>query len=271
MKFDSNLAWQNASAAIAANREAVFALAGVFFLLPSLATALLFPPPEPVAGMDGKAALAAMSGYYTSILPFLVPMVLFQAAGTLALLTMLTDRTRPTVGEAIGIGLRAVVPYVLAQLILGIAAGVIGGIILAIGAATGLPVLTAIGAAVVIALFIYAAIKTSLVAPVVAVEGERNPVAALKRSWLLTKGNSVRLAVFYLLVLAAFLIITMVLTAVLGIVAAAIGGSQAAEMTGAVVSSVLNAVMALYFVAIVAAGHRQLAGPTSGVVSATFD
>ncbi len=271
MKFDSNLAWKHASAAIAANREVVFALAGVFFLLPGLAMALLFPAPEPVADMDSKAALAAMSGYYASILPFLLPMVLFQAAGTLALLTLLTDRTRPTVGEAIRMGVKGILPYVGAQLILGIGVGLIGGVILMIGAATGLAVLTGIGVAVVAALVIYAAIKTSLVAPVVAVEGERNPIAALKRSWVLTRGNSVRIGVFYLLVLAVFLVVIMVVTAVVGIIAAIIGGPDAGEMAGVVVSAALNAVMALYFVAIIAATHRQLAGEPAETTRATFE
>jgi len=271
MKFDSNLAWKKATAAIMANREVVVALAGVFFLLPGLAMALFFPAPEPDAGMDGKAAVQAMSDYYASILPVLLPMVLFQAAGTLALLTLLTDRTRPTVREAIGMGVRGIVPYVLSQLILGLAVGVAGGIVLAVGAATGLAALTAIGVGAIAALVVYAGIKTSLVAPVIAVEGERNPVAALKRSWRLTSGNSLRLAVFYLLVLIAFLVVTMVATAVSGILAAALGGAEAAQMTAAVVSSVLNAAMALTFVAIVAAAHAQLAGPSSDEMRATFE
>lgn len=261
MKFDSNLAWKEASAAIAANREVVIALAGVFFLLPSLAMALLFPAPQPTAGMDSKEAAAVIADYYTSILPYLLPLILFQAAGTLALLTLLTDRSRPTVGEAIGSGVRGIVPYVLAQILLGVGVGLVGGTVLAVGTATGLAALTVVGLAAVGLLVIYAGIKTSLVAPVVAVEGERNPVAALRRSWLLTKGNSLRIAVFYLLVGVAFLVVTSVIAAMAGIVVALIGGAHAGEVAGAVVSSALNAVMALYFVAIVAATHRQLAGP----------
>lgn len=261
MTFDSNRAWKEASGAISANRDVVLALAGVFFLLPGLVSALLLPAPAPVDGMDRQAMAKAMGEYYGSILPFLLPMVLFQAAGTLALLTLLTDRSRPTVGEAISRGVRGVVPYVLAQLILGAAVGLIGGLVLAIGSATGIGALTVIGLALVAALVIYAGIKTSLVAPVVAVEGERNPVAALKRSWSLTKGNSLRLALFYLLVGAAFLIVIMVAASIVGIFASLIGGPHAGEVAGAIVSAALNAVMALYFVAIVAAAHRQLAGP----------
>jgi len=67
--------------------------------------------------------------------------------------------------------------------------------------------------------------------------------------------------VFYLLVGVAFLVVTSVIATVAGIVAALIGGAHAGEVAGAVVSSALNAVMALYFVAIIASTHRQLAGP----------
>jgi len=45
MKFDGNLVWQQASAAVSANREVVLALAGVFFMLPALGLALISPPP----------------------------------------------------------------------------------------------------------------------------------------------------------------------------------------------------------------------------------
>ena len=266
MKFDSNLAWKEASAAVAANREVVIALAGVFFLLPGLGMALLFPAPEPTTGINSKEAAAVIADYYTSILPFLLPLWVFQSAGTLAILTLLTDRSLPTVREAIGDGARGVLAYVLAQVLLGVAVGLIGGTVLAIGSATGLALLTVVGLAVVGLLVIYAGIKTSLVAPVVVVEGERNPVAALKRSWLLTEGNSLRIGLFYLLVGLAFLVVTSVIVAVAGIIAALIGGAQAGAIAGAVISSALNALMALYFVAMVAATHRQLAGPSASGV-----
>ncbi len=271
MKFDSNLAWKNGTGAILANREVVLALAGVFFLLPGLVSALLFPAPAQIAGMEGEAAMAAMSEYYVSIAPFLVPMILFQAVGTLALLALLTDRTLPTVGEAIGMGVRGIVPYMLAQLALGLGVGLIGGLVLAIGTATGIAALAVLGVGAVLILFIYTAIRTSLVAPVVAVEGERNPIAALKRSWTLTQGNAARLLVFFALVFLVFTVISIVATSLLGLVASAIGGAQAGEITGAAVSATINAAMALCMVAAVAAAHRQFAGPSAQAIGSTFD
>lgn len=271
MKFDSNLAWKQASSAIIANRDVLLALAGVFFLLPSLALALLFPSPEIAQGPSREEMMAILSEYYTSLLPYLIPIVLFQATGTLAMLTLLTDRTRPTVGEAIRLGIGGIVPYVLAQIVLGIGIGIIGGTVLAAGVATGVAVIAATSFAVVIAVALYAAIKTSLVAPIIAVEGERNPIEALKRSWRLTKGNSVRIALFYFLVGVAFLVVIMIVTAILGIMIALLAGPHVTKMVGDIIASAMNAVMALYFVAIVAAVHRQLAGPSPETESATFE
>lgn len=196
-------------------------------------------------------------------LPYLLPMALFQALGTLALLTLLTDRTRPTVGEAIRLGVRAIIPYVLAQLLIVIALGLAGGIAIAAGAATGIAALAAIGAAVVIALAVYVMIRTSLVGPVIAVDGERNPVAAIRRSWLLTQGNAARIGVFYLLAGIAFMFVIMVIMLIAGILFALFGSDQVSKMAEAVVSSGLNAVMVLYFVGIVAAVHGQLGRPPS--------
>jgi len=271
MTFDSNLAWKQATASIGANREVLLALAGVFFVLPSLAFALFFQQPQPVAGQSEAKMMAAMQAYYLSALPYLIPMALIQAAGTLAMLTLFTDRSRPTVGEAIRQGAVGVLPYIAAQLLLGIGIGLAGGTVLALGAVTGVQAIAVIGVAAAVIAAVYAGIKTSLVGPIVAVERERNPVVALQRSWRLTKGNSVRIGLFYLLLLVAFVVVTSVVMMVVGLVLAAVAGPEGTRIGSAVVSSVLGAAMTLYFVAVMAAVHRQLAGRSADVESATFD
>ena len=270
MKFDSNLAWKEASSGISANREVLLALAGVFFLLPGLALALFYPQPEPAADLDQKAMIALVSEYYASILPIMLPMLLFQAVGTLGLLTLLRDKSRPTVGQALKQGVKGILPYILAQIVLGLGVGLIGGLVLAIAAATGIAAVGAAGFILVFAIAAFAAVRTSLSGPVIAVEGERNPVAALKRSWQLTHGNGGRIALFYMLVVIAFLVVITIVSAIVGIVVSLLAGAETLRVVGAVLSSTLNAVMALYFVAIIAAVHRQLAGPPAKVVNASF-
>lgn len=281
MKFDSNLAWKQATSAIAANREMLLAMAGVFFLVPSLAFNLLFPQqqseiivPQGSASPSGEAmadVLQQMQQVQFEALPWVIPMAIFQAIGTLAILTLFTDHSRPTVGEAIRRGLGGVLTYFGSQLLLAFGLAIAGAILIGIAAATGAALFIVLAVAVVIAGALYALVKTSLVAPVIAVEGQRNPVAVLQRSWRLTKGNSVRIALFYLLLLVAFLVVMMIVSAILGIILALIAGQQGAQIGAAVISAVLGSAMTLYFVAVIASIHRQLAGPSAGAISETFE
>lgn len=271
MTFDSNLAWKEASAAISANREVLLALAGVFFLLPSLAFALLMPSPEAQPGATPQQAMLAIQAYYGTAMPYLIPMTIIQAAGTLGLLALFTDRRRPTVGEAIRNGFVGLLPYVGAQLLLGVAIGVAFGLLGGMAAATGVKALVVVVVVLGLVGAFYAMIKTSLVAPVIMVEGTRNPVAALKRSWLLTKGNSVRLGLFYLLLFIVFFIVITIVMALIGLIATLLAGGEAAKVIAAVVSSAMGSVMTLYFVAAIATAHRQLAGESPERVSETFE
>lgn len=271
MKFDSNLAWKEASAAIAANREVLLALAGVFFLLPSLAFALLLPTPEAPAGATPEQSVALLSAYYTSALPYLIPMTVLQAAGTLGLLSLFTDRRRPTVGEAIRLGFVGLLPYVGAQLLLGLGIGLVFGVLGGIAAATGVQALVVIVVVLGLVGVLYLMIKTSLAAPVIVVEGVRNPVAALTRSWRLTKDSSLRLGLFYLLLFIVFFVIISVVMALVGVLATLLAGGEVAKVIAAVISSALSSVMTLYFVAAIATAHRQLAGPSAERVSEPFE
>jgi len=271
MKFDSNRAWKEAAAAVSANREVLFAIAGVFILLPSLAFGLLFPQPVASPELTPEQAGTAMLTFYQDAMPWLLPMAVLQAVGSLSLLALFTDRRRPTVGDAIRLGATGLLPYIGVQLLVGLGLGAIAVLVLALASATGLVALSVVlGIAVAIAA-IYIAVKTSLTAPVIMVEGVRNPIVALRRSWALTKGNSARIAVFYALLVLVFVIAISVISALFGIAAAMIAGAEGARVVGVIVSSAMGATMTLYLVAVVAAIHRQLAGPSPEAVGATFE
>lgn len=270
MKFDSNLAWKQASGAVYANREVLLALAGVFFMLPQLALAIFYPQPEPAAGMSEQQVMDAVTAYYGSILPVAIPMVLLQAVGTIALLALLDGQRRPTVGEAIGGSLKGVMPYLAAQIVSGLAIG-----LLAVAVIGGLGVLggtagAVIALAVVLVVAIYAGVRLSLTAVVVAVEHVFNPLTALARSWHLTKGNTARLLGFYALFILAFVVILILTNVLVGIPLALAAPDHVASIVQALLGSALSALMALYFVAILAASHRQLAGNTAETDSAPF-
>jgi len=114
--------------------------------------------------------------------------------------------------------------------------------------------------------------KTSLTAPVIVIDGLRNPIRALGRSWSLTKGNSLRLFGFYFLVFLAFIVIMIVISMIVGLVAmVALGAGMVSQIANGVLSGFAGALMVVYFVAIIASAHRQLSGPSPQAISQTFE
>lgn len=271
MRFDSNQAWKDAASAVTANRDVLLALGGVFFALPSFAFTVFYPQPEPPAGAAAEQLFELMGAFYRQAWPILLAIAAVQMVGTLAMLALFTDRSRPTVGQALAQGVNGLLPVIAAQLLLGMGLGLVALIPLAAAGATGIAAAVALVIVLAGAVMLWAYIRSSLVSPAVMVDGIRNPVAALRRSFELTRGNAGRIAVFFLLLVIAFIIVVGVVSALFGLVVEMIVGGETATTLTALVSSAGEAVMAVYFVAVVAAVHRQLAGPSSDVTAARFE
>lgn len=271
MRFDSNQAWKDAAQAVSANRDVLLALAGVFLVVPSFALVLLMPPPEPADGTDPKAMFAMLGQYYSEAWPALLGMGLLSMLGTLTMLALFTDRSRPTVGEAIKLGLGGMLTVIGAQLIVGLAAAVATALVMGAGAASGAPVIGLVLGLLLATGLIYTMIRISLVSPVVMVEGQRNPVAALSRSWDLTGGNVLYLLAFYLLLLVAFVVVYLLLSGGIGMLVALVTSGGVTAAINNLVAACLQAVISVYFVAVSAACHRQLAGPSAAAVAGKFE
>ncbi|HEY6869853.1 MAG TPA: hypothetical protein VI199_08870 [Novosphingobium sp.] len=256
IRFDSNRAWQQAMAALRSNRDMLLPLAGVFFLLPNLAMSILVPEPKPPSGADQAAMMAFAMDYYRRVLPVVVPVVLFQATGTLGMLTLLTDRSRPTVGQALMAGLRAVLPYFGSQLVFGFVLGIVAMPLLILASLTRSAAVTVL---TLIVLGVVGWTRTALAAPVIAIEKERNPVRALARSWLLTRGNTLAILGFTGLITLVFLVVMWVVMALGGTLATLLLPPQGVTIVSAVLSATLGALMVLVLVAALAAIHDQLA------------
>ena len=259
MRFDSNRAWQQATAAIAANREVLFALSGVFFLIPLLALALLVPPPAVPAGLAEEAAMKLVLRYYADTAVYLVPVSLAIWAGALALLALLTAR-RPTVGEAIRTGLVALLPCIAARLVLGLAAGILGSVVLALAGASGSAAISAAAVAAVLVGLLYLEVRTSLTPTVIAVDGVRNPIDALSRSWRMTAGAGLRLSVFYALIAVAGMIVIQIAQILVGVALALLLPAPILKIVLAVLAATLASSLMLIFIAVLAAVHAQLGG-----------
>lgn len=271
MRFNSNQAWKDGAAAVAANRDLLLALAGVFLVLPSLALAVFAPPPEPPTGATFESSMALTGQYYTAAWPGLLVVLVASMIGTLAMLALFTDRNRPTVGQAIRIGGAAFPVLLVAQFGAAIVAALVLGPLLALGKASGMPLVALATMLVAVGTVAIGAIRLSLVAPVIVVEQLRNPLDALKRSWSLTRGQFWRLAAFYLLLLIAFMIATRLIAMALGLIVAMVASGATALTINALIESILSSVITIYFIAIAATTHRQLAGGSVVSVEQRFE
>ncbi|MET0179043.1 MAG: glycerophosphoryl diester phosphodiesterase membrane domain-containing protein [Novosphingobium sp.] len=260
-KLDSNAAWKDASSLVAANRELFVVLAGVFFLLPGLASAVLVGEPPITPGMTSGQMMAMLREYYADTWWIIALSSVLQVVGMLAILTLMRDRRRPTVAEAIRAGFAGLLPYLAAQVLLAFAVVVIGGTAIGLAAAV-LPALAVVLTLLLVAFVVFAAVRLVLVGPVIAVEGVRNPIAAMRRSWALTRGNFWRVFGFLVLVLILFVVVLAVIMLAVGLVLALVSSGETQRVLAAVVSSALTALGLLYFIGITAAIHRQLGGAT---------
>ena len=273
MKFDMGAAWNTATGLIGKNRDMIVVVAGVFFFLPYLATTLLMPQAmnPPVANPeDMQAILAVMQQTYIDYWWVMLIIFVSQGIGTLALLVLLTDRARPTLGDALKRGAVSFPSYFAANILVVLVAAVAIMLPVGLGFATGVAAIMVLTVMLAIPLVFYLMVKFSLIMPAIAVDGILNPVQALARSWRLTKGNSLRLFLFYFLLLIAITVVILLATLVLGVVFAAIGGEV--ELIGnGIVTSLVNAGFVVIFLAVLAGIHRQLAGERPEELSETFE
>jgi hypothetical protein len=279
MQFDSNRAWREATALANANREVLLAVAGVFFLLPGFVSVLFLSDfqADMMANLGNPAAAERlMAGMTGPVVAFGLVSFLLQSLGYLAMLALLTDRARPTVGEAIKDAVKAL-PVLIGAALLFFAAYLMAVLVVtllavALGSVSGLGALVAVLMLALIAGMVYVMIRLSLVLPVIVIENLRNPVAVLARSWALTRGNALRLFVFYLLLTITYFVLVMVITMVaMAPVVLLAGQGKVSLLLGGLVSGIIGAAASALLTAILAAIHRQLAGPSPEALGKTFD
>ncbi|PKP93990.1 MAG: hypothetical protein CVT75_05300 [Alphaproteobacteria bacterium HGW-Alphaproteobacteria-14] len=278
-KLDMGKAWTQATGLIGSNRDTIGAIAGLFFLLPALALALFAPelanpeagpPPSADPQVAMQAILDQMAQAYADNWPLISAVSVLQFIGSLSLLALLTDRGRPTVREALSNGLGSTPSYFAAQVLAAFAVALAIGLPVGLIAAAGSPVAAVLVGIVLAVAGIYVFIKFSLIAPVIAIEGVRNPITALARSWHLTKGNSLRIFGFFILLFLTIGIIAALVTGIFAVVFSAFD-SQIASIGNGLVGAVINSGLTVLFLVVIAAVHRQLAGQSPEGLVATFE
>lgn len=284
MNFDMNRTWSQAVALVRANFQLLAIVAGVFLLVPALALYLFNPELVRILSSAQKPDQidAVLAATMPRLLAFGVIVFLGQLIGQAALVA-LVGRQRPTVGEAIKVGARAL-PSVLGALILffvgllvialalsfviallGLLFGAIGGhfdpAALSGGPLGGLLQL------IILIIELYLMVRCMMTLPVIVLEHRRNPIEALRRSWRLTASSAWKILGFVVLLGIAYLVIVLLITLVLGAIGLLAGGGKAANEIGAgstlgfaIVASVMGSLVAMLASGILVSMHRQLAG-----------
>lgn len=266
--LDSSAAWKSATAMVEANRDMLMAIAGVFFLLPGLVGAVFVPAPVIAANMSDIQKMDAMQTYFASSLPVLLLLSLVPMAGALTMLVVMLDSTRPTVGQAIRRSLATMPSYFAAQMLIGICILLVLVVVVA-GLSLVLP--DRLAASIALAAVLYPVMRTMLVGTVIAGDGQRNPLVAIRESLRLTRHNAGRMLIFFGLAGFLFLVVYGLVMMFVGVVLVLTTDGEAQRLLAEAISGLLQAVGTTYFVAMLAAVYGQLAKPPLELPCSVFD
>lgn len=210
---------------------------------------------ESLEGLEDTRAIAGMGiGMLAMVVLFYGAYLVLVLAQQAALVTLASPLEEPAFGPAMARGFRSALPFFAVALLL-----VTAYVALAVAVETatggeggeGSQAGTVVGL-VLLPVAIYLACRFAVLVPVVAVDQVFNPLAALRRSWVLTRGKvlSILLA---LIALTALMAVGLGLPFILVFSALPDGGQGAAASDGVVLAGVLLIVLLFILVTILAA------------------
>lgn len=217
-----------------------------------------------------------LPGMGFSVILIYVLYFLISFAQKIALSRASAARAQDTFLAAIEAGLRGALPMLgvaLIYLVVGIGMGIVMSLVFA-----GLAVATqsaavplVLGIAMLLGGF-YLFARLSLVLPVIAIDGVRNPIAAIGKAWQLTANNSVKIALAWGLVLIAVMVLYVVAFMV------TVGFPRPDNLAGLtssiapiVMMMVMGLTVGLYMVTLTTALYEQLSPSSIALTAETFE
>jgi hypothetical protein len=253
--------WNETVRILRANAALFTAVAGAFLFLPALIMGYALPPPA-------RVTAETLSAYYERNLVWFILELTISFIGTLALLVLALDESRPTVGGALRTALSLVGRYFTVSMLtflMLIAAFIPASLWL--GAMVSSQQLGAgfLGALVLMLPGFYALARLMLSGPIVVAERSLRAFAVLKRSLALTRGKGWQIMGLLLLVAVPFAIATLAATAVFGTLFLLLDTAAGGEGVGAFLLLVLTTAIATLFnlvlYVLLAALYRALYSP----------
>lgn len=250
MKLSYSAVWAEVTALLRSHASLIATVAGVFIFLPTLLVAHFLPQPEGflpallaaslLPQPDGAATIVQLQlwgEYFNANWHWLLLNRIVVMIGSIAILLLLFARGI-TVGAAIAAALALLPAYFIASLLGSVAIGF--GIMLLL-----VPGLYLIG-------------RLGPLNAVVVAETHRNPIAALRRCWDLTRGHGWAILGLILIVAIAATIVVVVASNLLGIVFVLAAGKEVGRLLTLIVATAGNAAMVTLLLVLGAALYRQL-------------
>lgn len=282
MDYSISKAFSDANRSVSERLGGQIAVWGIFFAIQIGAMiafmVLMGGSAMALAGMgSGADALAGLGGgMILFMIVFYLAIIAIAVAANAAQVTIASHLRKPSVGDAVNNGFRSALPLFGAAVLLLIAYFVIALVLgLVVGVLAGASGSGAVGTLLFVLLCValaYVGTKLSMLVPVVALDGERNPINAISRSWNMTNGK-------VLPVLGTYLVFIVALVVVVGAVAAVVamsamgGGAMPGFGTMAlifVLYIVAIVAITIYAASLTAAVHQQLSGHSAEDASKTF-
>lgn len=276
MNFDMNSCWSRAVELVTNNFQLLSAIAAIFFLLPSIAIYLLMPDMQTMA--DPMADRAIVQARMAEILlPFMGVMVaslIVQFVGYATMVSLMSEE-RPTVGQALGAGLKTM-PSLLAVFILFGLAYIFGAFLIIfpfsiLGGATGSPFIALLGVFPILLFVVWLMARFSMSMPVMVLQNRLNPITAIITSFALTKPKQWQILLFWFVIFVVMTIISVIISSVAGVVAAVMGTGTAALILLGVVSGIWGMITGMLVSALAVAMYGQLMGHNAEEIEETFD
>lgn len=274
MKFDLDIAWKDTARLFGDNFSLLAVLAGVFYFLPNAVFTLAIPDLSEMSSIPADANPEAIQTIFIDLFInywwALLLTVIIQGIGAIAMLALLGNKARHTVGDAISVGAKSFPTYIAVNLVQGFVIGFGFAVLVTIGALTRLGFVVFLLSMIGVVAATYVMTKFSMTAPIIANEGTLNPFRALSNSWRLTKGNSFRIFGFFLLILVVAIVVSIFLSMIVGLLFS-LGDGDTMAFGQTILSSLLSGLGAMVFASLSTAMYLQLRRLNHQRTDASFD
>jgi hypothetical protein len=225
----------------------------------------------------GEDALTGMGGgMILFAILFYLAIIAIAVAANAAQVTIASLMRSPSVGDAVSNGFRSALPLLgvtvlllIGYFVIALVLGVAGAGLLAAAESGTVGLILMLGLCIALA---YVGTRLSMIVPVVALDGERNPINAIARSWTMTNGKVLPVFATYLVLIVALVVIVGAVAAVLVLPAMGGGATPGFGMMAMIFLLYIVALVAItiYMASLTAAVHLQLSGSSVENATETF-